>query len=57
MLCRQLKNRCVYSATNTTRQMRTQLVELFTAYKASLKMVYIESPYRLLRSQFRYPGL
>ena len=31
--------------------MRTRLVELFTAYKASVKMVYIEAPYRLLHSQ------
>lgn len=41
----------VWNATNTTRQMRTQLVELFTTYKASVKIVYVEAPYRLLHKQ------
>lgn len=41
----------VWNATNTTRQMRTQLVELFTKYTAAVKIVYVEAPYRLLHKQ------
>lgn len=45
------KKSFVWNATNTTRQMRTQLVELFTSYKALVKMVYVEAPYKLLHKQ------
>lgn len=36
----------VWNATNVTRQLRSQLVELFTAYGARVKIVYLEVPYR-----------
>ncbi|WP_431222118.1 AAA family ATPase [Serratia sp. L9] len=35
----------VWNATNITRQLRSQLVELFTAYQAKVKIVYLEVPY------------
>jgi len=41
----------IWNATNTTHSMRTRLVELFTAYKAAVKIIYIEAPYRLLHGQ------
>jgi putative nucleotidyltransferase with HDIG domain len=37
----------VWNATNITRQMRTQLVDLFTTYDARVKIVYIEVPYNV----------
>ncbi|HSC38025.1 MAG TPA: AAA family ATPase [Chitinophagaceae bacterium] len=43
----------IWNATNSTRSMRTQLVELFTAYKAAVKIVYVEAPYGQLYSQNR----
>lgn len=43
----------VWNATNTTRQMRTQLIELFTTYKAAVKIIYVEVPYANLFSQNR----
>jgi predicted kinase len=43
----------VWNATNTTRQMRTQLIELFTTYKAGVKIIYVEVPYADLFSQNR----
>lgn len=41
----------VWNATNITRQMRTQLVDLFTTYNARVKLVYIEVPYEKLMAQ------
>lgn len=41
----------VWNATNVTRQMREQLVELFITYKAYVTIVYVEVPYRLLHLQ------
>lgn len=35
----------VWNATNITRQMRSQLIELFSTYKAKVKIIYIETPY------------
>ncbi|SKC49947.1 AAA family ATPase [Ohtaekwangia koreensis] len=35
----------VWNATNITRQMRTQWIDLFVAYKARIKLIYIEVPY------------
>ncbi|CAI1083820.1 MULTISPECIES: AAA family ATPase [Serratia] len=35
----------VWNATNITRQLRSQLVELFIAYGARVKIVYLEVPY------------
>lgn len=39
------KTSFVWNATNTTSQMRMQLIELFSTYKAKVSVVYIESPY------------
>lgn len=35
----------VWNATNITHQMRSQLIELFSTYKAKVKIIYIEVPY------------
>jgi putative nucleotidyltransferase with HDIG domain len=35
----------VWNATNITKQMRTQWIDLFTAYKARVTVIYIEVPY------------
>ncbi len=35
----------VWNATNITRQMREQLIDLFTAYKAKTTLVYLEVPF------------
>lgn len=43
----------VWNATNTTSQMRMQLIELFSTYKAKVHVVYIESPYEELFRQNR----
>ena len=43
----------VWNGTNITRQMRTQLIELFMQYKASVRIVYIEAPYHKLMQQNR----
>lgn len=43
----------VWNATNTTRQMREQLIDLFMTYKAAVKIVYVEAPYQQLFSQNR----
>ncbi|RFS26603.1 HD domain-containing protein [Chitinophaga silvatica] len=41
----------IWNATNVTRQMRTQLIELFMTYDAFVEIVYVETPYRQLISQ------
>lgn len=41
----------IWNATNITRQMRSQLIDLFTDYGAKIKIVYIEKPYELWRKQ------
>lgn len=41
----------VWNATNVTRQMRTQLVDLFTSYAMRVKIVYVEVPYARLLAQ------
>jgi len=43
----------IWNATNITRQMRLQLVELFTTYKAAVKIIYVEAPYTGLLKQNR----
>ncbi|HEY5745425.1 MAG TPA: AAA family ATPase [Chryseolinea sp.] len=35
-----------WNATNTTRQLRTQWIDLFVSYKARVKLVYIETSYK-----------
>jgi putative nucleotidyltransferase with HDIG domain len=35
----------VWNATNVTKSMRKQLIDLFTAYKARVKIVYVECPF------------
>ena len=41
----------VWNATNITRQMRQQLIDLFSTYKASVKIVYLEVPFKQLHTQ------
>jgi putative nucleotidyltransferase with HDIG domain len=41
----------VWNATNITRPMRGQLVNLFTTYKAYVTIVYVEAPYYQLYTQ------
>lgn len=41
----------VWNATNLTRNNRGRLIELFTTYKASVRIVYIEVPYLLWQEQ------
>lgn len=41
----------VWNATNITRQLRTQLISLFTAYGARVKIVYLEVPWRQWQQQ------
>jgi predicted kinase len=41
----------VWNATNITRQMRTQLIDLFSTYKAFIQIVYVEVPYNKLHIQ------
>lgn len=43
----------IWNATDITRQMRLQLVELFITYKAAVKIIYVEVPYRELLKQNR----
>src|ERR1044072_44314 len=45
------KRHFVWNATNITRQMRSQLIDLFITYKAYVKIVYIELPYNKLHVQ------
>lgn len=41
----------VWNATNLTRNNRSRLIDLFTTYKASVKIVYIEVPYAIWQEQ------
>lgn len=41
----------VWNATNTTRQMRAQLIDLCMTYKAKVRIVYLEAPYATLVKQ------
>jgi len=41
----------IWNATNITRLMRQQLVDLFTLYDAKVKIVYVEKPYDVWRNQ------
>lgn len=41
----------VWNATNITRQLRSQLVDLFTAYGARVKIVYLEVPWAQWKRQ------
>lgn len=41
----------IWNATNITSLMRQQLVDLFTLYGAKVKIVYLEKPYDVWRSQ------
>jgi predicted kinase len=43
----------VWNATNATRAMRGQLIELFAAYRARVRIVYVEAPYRELLARNR----
>ena len=43
----------VWNATNTSKQIRSQLIDLFITYGARVKIVYIEKPYEVWRKQNR----
>ena len=43
----------IWNATNITRQMRQQLIDLFLSYGAFVKIIYLEVPYALLQEQNR----
>lgn len=43
----------VWNATNITKLMRTQLIDLFVDYGAYVKIMYIEKPYNVWRKQNR----
>jgi predicted kinase len=43
----------VWNATNITRQMRSQWIDLFTTYRARVRLVYIEVPYQTWIKQNR----
>lgn len=45
------KQNFIWNATNITRLMRQQLVDLFTLYGAKVKIVYVEKPYDVWRNQ------
>ncbi len=41
----------VWNATNITRQMREQLIDLFTTYKAKTTLIYLEVPFHVQNKQ------
>lgn len=41
----------IWNATNTTNQMRMQLIDLFLTYDANVKIIYLEVPYENLHIQ------
>ncbi len=45
------KESFVFNATNITKDMRSRWISLFTDYKAKVKIVYIEVPYKILLKQ------
>ncbi|MBD2700275.1 AAA family ATPase [Spirosoma sp. BT702] len=45
------KTSFVWNATNLTRQLRQQLIDLFTTYKAQVRLVYLEVPHQQLVRQ------
>lgn len=45
------KKSFVWNATNITRQMRSQLIDLFLTYKAEVQIIYVEVPYAKLHPQ------
>lgn len=47
------KQSFVWNATNITRQMRQQLIDLIATYGATVKLVYLEVPYLQLTNQNR----
>jgi predicted kinase len=47
------KESFAWNATNTSRQMREQLIDLFTTYGAKIKIIYLEVPFKKLMSQNR----
>lgn len=51
MLILRQKKPFVWNATNITRQLRSQLISLFTAYGARVKIVYLEVPWAQWKQQ------
>ena len=50
-VCLRQKKNFIWNATNITKSIREQLINLFTTYKAFVELVYIEVPYKKLHSQ------
>jgi len=50
-VCLRQQQNFVWNATNITKQMREQLIELFITYKAFVEIVYVEVPYKKLHAQ------
>jgi putative nucleotidyltransferase with HDIG domain len=51
--CLRKKKSFVWNATNITRQMRSELINLFLAHKARIRIVYVETPYAQLHHPFK----
>jgi predicted kinase len=47
------KRSFIWNATNITRHMRARLIDLFAAYRARIRIVYVEPPYPVLLEQNR----
>jgi predicted kinase len=45
------KQSFVWNATNITKQMRSQLIDLFVTYRAKVRIEYLEVPYKMLLQQ------
>ncbi|MHA4740680.1 AAA family ATPase [Dyadobacter sp. MSC1_007] len=45
------KNDFVWNATNISKQMRSQLIDLFASYRARVRIVYVEQPYKQWKLQ------
>lgn len=50
-VCMRRHESFVWNATNITKQLRQQLVELFTSYGGKVTIIYIEQPYKTLLAQ------
>ena len=46
-----VKEDFIWNATNITKQMRSQLIDLFISYGGSVTIIYVEKPYETLLNQ------
>ena len=44
----------IWNATNVTHALRGQLIDLFTAYRARVRIVYVEAPYSTVLGRNRH---